>query len=145
MRLYTFTNFYLSDIQKGIQTAHIVGEMGCFGNNIWLPRTYFDNWAKNHKTIIVLNGGNQKSLKQIKDTLNTMTDTHNNFDFGSDNFITMELMNSSITTFCEDDDSLGGAMTAVGILVPEIVYNQAADLKNDYYALREFLKSFDLA
>jgi len=33
MRLYTFVNYYLSSIQQGIQTAHIVSEMSNYSEN----------------------------------------------------------------------------------------------------------------
>jgi hypothetical protein len=94
MRLYVFTNCYLSSIQKGIQTAHVVAEMAELTENV----SDFHKWAQFHKTIIVLDGGNNYNLNQISKTLKT----------ADHNFLWAE--------FWEDEDSMGGMLTAVGIL-----------------------------
>ena len=113
MRLYTFCNFYLSSIQQGIQTAHIVSELSIQENN-----TDYVDWATNHKTIIVLNGGNAQSLEQLYDRLLK--------EFSAE---------FQVAYFREDAQSLNGAITAVGILVPESVYEidlDQVDQSNQY-------------
>lgn len=122
MRLYTFTHMYLSDIQKGIQSAHIVAEL------VNLPKTnlmelHFSYWSKRDKTIIVLNGGNCQSLEKIFNYLSTET--------------TLQ-----IVKFHEDEQSLNGALTAVGVLIPPSIYE--ADESQDMVILN-YLRSFPLA
>ena len=63
---YSFVNYYLSDLQRGLQTAHVVADM--FIKYDYLTpqenhRLHF--WARNNKTIIILNGGNSKNLLDI--------------------------------------------------------------------------------
>lgn len=128
MRLYSFTNSYLSPIQKGIQTAHIVSEMSSVASNLSDILSdigmnadagdYFD-WAKEHKTIIVLNGGNSKSLREIKARL---------IDFNTfiHKFMPEYFVDFFIEDFHEDGDSLDGALTAVGIILPEYLYDESA-------------------
>lgn len=109
LRLYTFTNVYISSIQKGIQTAHVVSDMYTKYSN---ESGYFNAWASDHKTIIVLNGGNQEML--------------------SNTFMQMKAFgfryNYPFVSFHEDEQSLNGALTAIGIVLPEEIY----DLKKSY-------------
>lgn len=111
LRLYTFCSFYLSSIQQGIQTAHVVHELFLKYNGIAesLEITRLHRWAEDHKTIIVLNGGTNKDLKDLLDFLNSEVD---NFNFPA-----------PYVSFSEDEDSLGGILTAVGIILPEEIYN----------------------
>jgi hypothetical protein len=105
LRLYTFVNSYLSSIQKGIQTAHIVHELILqYGSGDRHPSQMVYDWAAKHKTIIVLNGGNNESLHTINSTL---AKTYKTYPY---------------TSFNEDDQSLGGIMTAVGVVLPESVF-----------------------
>jgi len=95
-RLYSFTNYYLSSIQKGIQTAHVIADMLVYHETLDLI-----DWVNFYKTIIVLNGGNSAALEDIASML---IKPENRFAWG---------------IFREDFDSLAGATTAVGVLVPE--------------------------
>jgi hypothetical protein len=110
MRLYSFTNYYLSPLQLGLQTAHVVG-------NMMSPPAYTDKaydvvteWARFHKTIVILNGGNSAALDDIFRQLAIL---------GAD-------LNLPVAKFTEDLQSLNGATTAVGIVVPSRVYDYAA-------------------
>lgn len=119
-RLYSFVNMYLSDIQKGIQTAHIVGELSMRSH----PQ--YDDWL-DWKTIIVLNGGNAQSLWDIRNFLQGQKDYVN-------------------THFCEDDQSLGGSITAVGIILPEKVYTGKGKGRTKLdKKLYKFLQEYHLA
>lgn len=115
-RLYTFTNVYISSMQKGIQTAHVVSELFaecqssierlddlsyCAQMDILLE------WATHDKTIIVLNGGNQATLMNIHQEM---------IKFAAAN-------NYPCTMFREDEQSLNGAVTAIGIIIPNEAYN----------------------
>lgn len=116
MRLYTFVNFYISSIQQGIQTAHVVHEL--FNKYGMREIQYHDaflqlhNWARNHKTIIVLNGGIDASLN---DLFEFMKDPNNGYPFAC---------------FREDEQSLGGILTAVGIVLPAEIYEAAEMIRN---------------
>lgn len=119
MRLYSFVNYYISDIQRGIQTAHLVSEMAidamAVGEiNTSLRNKFFD-WAFNHKTIIVLNGGNSAALKEIYEEL-----------------ISLELR-LVVSKFHEDEESMNGCLTSVGILVPYKIYEGARVLRSSLY------------
>lgn len=99
LRYYGFCNYYLSQLQCGLQTCHVVSEMSV------MPTPDYTDWAVNHKTIILLNGGNQKALEDLLEYLNNF-----NFHFKFEHFR-------------EDGDSLNGCMTAVGIILPARIYN----------------------
>jgi hypothetical protein len=110
MRLYTFVNMYLSSIQHGIQTAHVVSELYEKYRSIdvkkygSLSRDNLYDWGRNHKTIIVLNGGFSDNLDDI---------CH-------------ELSNQDLypyAKFVEGKAELRGATTAVGIVLPKSVYD----------------------
>ena len=130
MRLYTFGNYYMSSIQQGIQAAHVVSELFikyrediCFYNEEYTVRieelehvqTTEDlyDWAYNHKTMVCLNGGNFQGLKDIE-TL--FQDEQNKLPWA---------------TCYQDEMSLGGILTNVGIVVPEYIYENAAKIRNN--------------
>jgi hypothetical protein len=102
--LYSFVNSYLSDIQRGLQTAHLV-------NEFWLnygfcsdcpEQELFVSWAYLGKTIRALNGHTYEDLRK----LNLMFFKNpNHYPFAH---------------FREDRKSLNEVMTAVGIILPEI-------------------------
>jgi len=110
LRFYTFVNFYLSSIQQGIQSAHVLHELFTKyvqDHDPYTSRLY--DWAENHKTMIVLNGGMSADLTSLN------------------MFLTCEANKLSFpapwTSFSEDQASLGGIMTGVGIVLPEEIYN----------------------
>jgi len=112
-RLYTFVaNLYLSDIQKGIQTAHVVSEMAeqvasQKGEDLGSYQKYFE-WARNDKTIIVCGAGTHKG---VLDAFAELQRTG-----------TSALRLPSVL-FREDEDSMNGMATACGILVPQQYYD----------------------
>jgi hypothetical protein len=90
---------YLSSIQQGIQAFHCLGEMTLehTGNKM------FEDWLSIHKTLICINGGNNESLNAL-----------------------YELLKESdypVAKFHEDNASMGGMLTCVGIIVPEKIYS----------------------
>ena len=109
MRLYSFVNFYLSSIQQGIQTAHVVGELSRSAHV-----NLFHVWAAHFKTIIVLNGGNAKELAIISA------------------FLRQYMTEFPVASFSEDDASLGGIMTATGIIIPDYLWEEV-----DYFRKNE--------
>jgi hypothetical protein len=102
-RLYSLCNFYLSSIQQGIQTAHVVSELSLQGYPL------YQRWASVDKTIIVLNGGMTSHLKEAYTSL---------VDAG----VAREY---PLTCFYEEQAAFGanGVMTCFGIILPNTVYD----------------------
>ena len=108
MRFYSFVNAtYMSQLQLGIQTAHCVAEMMLHRNENSVTQ-----WADEHKTIIVLNGGNVEGLTGIEDFF---SERANPYPFVS---------------FYEDKASLNDAITCVGVVLPEDIYETAKLVRN---------------
>lgn len=113
MRLYTFINMYLSSIQQGIQTAHIVHELfnKYLHNNVARPYELLYDWSENHKTIIVLNGGDAFDIDNL---YHFLLKDENPYPF---------------TSFHESEDALWGVTTGVGIVLPESIYTEVEKLR----------------
>ena len=112
LRLYTFVNFYLSSIQQGIQTAHVVHSLftkyqSCEQTGKPLKTMLFD-WAQNHKTIVVLNGGANNDIREIMYKMECLQHTRIGY--------------MPFEGFNEDDMSLGSILTSVGVVVPQKFY-----------------------
>ena len=111
LRAYFFGNMYLSQIQQGIQAAHVVTKMfgkygrefeGSMGN---AGDTLFD-WADQGVTKILLNGGYQSNLATIHDALGLLC----------------PMLELPYMKFHEEEAALNGALTSVGVVVPAEVY-----------------------
>jgi len=110
MRYYGFANFMLSSIQQGVQNFHVLGEMfNEYPCSDTAAERMLVNWSMNHKTAIFLNGGNAQGLRDVYGKL---------VEFG-------DALNLPVAKFHEDEDSLDGAMTACGIIVPTLVVDIA--------------------
>lgn len=109
MRFYAFTNFYLSSMQKGIQAQHCTAELFVHYNHRSKGGQVLYNWAQNHKTTIVLNGGNCADLHVLYLQLRAICDE----------------LGYPYQSFSEDAASLNGAITCVGVVLPERIYNGA--------------------
>lgn len=108
-RLYSFVaNLYLSPLQHGLQTAHVVSELSqlSLGSE---PRAIFDDWAKLDKTIVILGAANSLGVKEAHIALTSMVEQLN-----------MEL---PLAIFYEDEQSLNGAATACGVILPDHIFN----------------------
>lgn len=117
MRLYTFTLYQLRTIQQGIQPLHVVGELASkYGREHYqdVSAMMFYDWVDTHKTVICLNGGIAVSLAQIEMNLGEFE----------------RKLGYPTASFHEDQDSLSGALTSVGIIVPERVYSYAAKMRS---------------
>ena len=116
MRFYSAGNMYLSSIQQGIQAFHCLGEMV----RTTIPETDDDyesgpvvvlsKWISEHKTLICLNGGNNFALHNLYTLLSSQDNT-----------------GYPVARFYEDDASMAGMLTCVGIILPEKIYG--ADLE----------------
>lgn len=143
MRLYSLTNMYLSPIQNGIQTAHAVHDIfvkysgaAFFSDRRAFPLTTLVEWASNHKTIIVLNGGNSAMLENAYERIQRLG----------------QKLDLPYVKFHEDEQSLNNALTCVAIVVPERVYSMNIEeaINDPMYTreeiqLRELLSEFRLA
>ena len=107
MRGYFFGNFYLSSIQQGIQAAHAVTKLFANTPENTKERDMLEEWGNNHVTKILLNGGNQKNLELLFDVFSELA----------------PYCSVPVTKFYEDQDSLGGALTCVGMVLPEEIYS----------------------
>lgn len=119
MRAYFFGNMYLSSIQQGIQAAHATHEMfvkwtgprgPCSAGSI-----LFD-WAENHKTMILLNGGYSATIQELVDFFAEQGE---------------HVVNYPWAPFYEEEASLNGALTTVGIILPEKIYLVAAAIRGE--------------
>lgn len=120
LRFYSYTNFYISSIQHGIQTGHASVDL------LQKYRREFDNainsendsekvnriakardnlavvtdWADNHKTYVVLNGGDDIGITQIND-----------------------LVSKTGFPFIDfKEPGLGNIRTCVGIILPDEIF-----------------------
>ena len=113
MRAYYFGNMYLSSIQQGIQAAHVTAEL--FSH---YPR-YSDQgdvekqemlyeWAQNHKTMILLNAGYGEEIHSLRQMFMVPDNPY------------------PWAAFAESPEALDGALTSIGIILPERIYETAA-------------------
>lgn len=126
MRAYFFGNMYLSHIQQGIQAAHVVHELFTKYNSTPLHdevgaevcfvvnerMAMLNDWATNHKTMILLNAGYGENIKNL---CRFFSKPGNEFPWAY---------------FEESAEALDGAITSVGILLPPLVYETAAALRD---------------
>jgi hypothetical protein len=123
LRMYGLTPYNLSEIQKGIQYGHAVQEYNnemidlCVdyaAGRIVLPEDMremykFEQWRKEDKTFIILNGGTTNTNLDHLGTLNKHR-------------LTLREQGIKIADFYEPD--LGDQLTAVVFLVDERVFNR---------------------
>ena len=114
MRAYFFGNFYLSSIQQGIQAQHCTAEMFgkyCYPTDEVEKMQMLYGWQKGHKTTILLNGGDCYGLSEI---FNVLDSDENPYPWAY---------------FRESQEALGSALTCVGVILPERVYETAKEIQ----------------
>lgn len=113
MRAYFFGNMYLSSIQQGIQAAHVVANMATryWGANGTLDGDMFYDWAENHETMILLNGGYAENIYEL-----------NKFFDEGEHAYPYEMFN-------ESKEALDGAATCTGIIIPGKIYEGAQAMR----------------
>lgn len=152
MRAYTLTNWMLRPIQQGIQPAHCLIDMFTKYRDVSsIEHEVLYDWANNHKTMICLSAGDYASLVAAWNILEVLGNR----------------LGLPVQKFHEDEGSLGGLMTSIGIIVPERVYTYASALRSrdlvdlaewyeehntnvftlgeDFVMLAKFLNNFSLA
>lgn len=111
MRCYHFNNFYLSGIHAGIQSAHSQTELAIkygFNKKQGDPKSEaYEDWAVNHKTMVVLNGGMQQSLAEL---LTFLDNPDNPYPWAY---------------FCESEEALNNALTNIALVLPYHMYAYA--------------------
>ena len=114
-RFYSFMNYYLSSLQQGLQSGHLISELFCkhayYGSSNGNPsyeHEILHHWARDDKVMIVCNGGNAKSIKDLHSYFESIQNTVGPLPFAN---------------FHEDDDSLNGALTGTCIIVPDYLYD----------------------
>ena len=119
---------YLSRLQLGLQTAHVVSEMftryhrGCNDDEYDI----LQDWACNHKTIIILDGGYSESINQLTEFF----ETHEN-PYPWAKFYEDPLALGGGVPNHETPEVPLGALTAVGIVLPERIYKTAELARKD--------------
>lgn len=111
MRLYAFQNMYLSGVQAGIQTQHSTVQLFVkYQPNMEPdPRTeLLYEWATNHETTIILNGGDHENLACIYEVL-------------------ADLDTLPFAAFREE--GVNNSLTNVCVVVPEDMYTEAKNLR----------------
>lgn len=115
MRFYSFSNMYLSSLQVGLQSAHVISDMFVKyplpEDATPAPAFYLHHWAGKHKTMILLNGGYSETLRNL---IEFFDQRENPYPWDS---------------FNESEDALDGALTCVGIVLPEKIYEASAFLR----------------
>ena len=111
-RFYSFVaGLYLSPLQCGLQTAHAVSEMYAHHVSYSGPMAkrmkVFDEWAQSNKTIIILNALNSKGVIDVHLALRPFA----------------PMYDLPLVIFNEDEQSLNGAATACGIVLPKKYYD----------------------
>lgn len=113
-RLYSFVNhLYMSPIQWGIQTAHCVSTMSVMYKQNTQQAQDYREWAEGECTIIVCQGGNVAMLTDLHDRLRPLADA----------------LDLAVVKFHEDEQSLGGVITSVAVLVPETLYDCSVEFE----------------
>lgn len=117
LRLYTFTLYQLSPIQQGIQAGHAAVELGmkCYSKQMMLREgrawSMYHAWATDWKTMVLLNGGDLNELRELSD------------------FFTTGYNMLPWATFYESEESLGGVMTSIAVIVPARIFETVAALR----------------
>ena len=122
-RMYGLVPYNLSPIQQGIQYGHAVVE---YSLENFQDQRYLD-WAKYHKTFIILNGGTTNKRANI------VTGEY----IGSLNNHVVSLKNGGVRFATFEEPDLGDQLTSVVFLADERVYN-----KEDYPEFLDYVKQF---
>lgn len=136
LRFYTFTNFYISPIQHGIQTGHASVDLvrkyefefndAANSDNDYMKsiriqnaadnRQVVNDWADNHKTYVVLNGGDDTGITKA-----------------------LELVSKTGFPFVDfREPGLGNVRTAVGIVLPDYIFNAQRQFRRTEWAPEGF-------
>lgn len=125
---YCWVNkLYMNEKQYGIQSAHCISDMSRlpFGQEI------YGEWADKHKNILIFDGTNSGTVKRVYEIIKYVAAN-----------LAMAGINIPHTIFREDEESLDGATTACGFIMPDILRRvpwEASAGNNDYESLSMFM------
>lgn len=106
---YFVTHSYMSQIQRGIQSAHVIQVMyEKYHEEDTSAAKIFKEWMINHRTMIVLNGGNSNMIRTSFDQ-SVYRNRGNKYP---------------IASFAEDELSMEGMVTAWGVILPKFNLDQ---------------------
>jgi hypothetical protein len=116
-RAYFIGNMYLSSIQQGIQATHCLAELynkytPVDNSKATMEFAALNDWATEHKTVILLNGGFSLALRELHE------------------FLDNEFNPYPFARFHEGEDALDSALTCVGIVLPEKIYEGARQIRS---------------
>lgn len=117
MRAYAFSHFLLMPLQKGLQSNHAICRIRSTNHGF---AYVYDNWEKNHTTLIYLNGGFSRNLQEIMDTFLELKINTSDFMFPI-----------PWSEFREDQDTMEGMRTAVACILHPRYYAAIACVRND--------------
>jgi len=139
MRAYFFVNSALSGIQKGLQVAHCVAELSLKVSEYEWSSSVDDfiSWSGNDKTIIVLEGGFHQNLQEIYTFLKGPNE---------DSESSAQFHEYLWAAFSEDQKTMNGMMTCVGIMLPRWVYASAKQLREgiNFEDLKDELSAWEI-
>ena len=121
MRLYLFSNLYVSSIQHGIQGLHAFTDLLVRYGPTSVEFATAMQWATQHKTVIITCGGYSSTLQAVFDRLTQIAEDWTTEDGQSC---------LPFAKFHEEKDALAGALTSVAVVVPASAYfteDRAAD------------------
>lgn len=127
-RMYFFVNYQLMGIQKGIQAGHAAVEYAVqFGHH-----EVFNDFSKNHKTWIVLNGGttNNNEDPELCGSMQTIYNSILDFNKSSDDETII------VAKFHEPD--LNDALTAICFICDQRVWDKKLVPDYDEYVENQF-------
>jgi len=110
LRMYGLVNYQLTGIQQGIQFLHGVVEYGQMASKVGGDiLTQYNEWANQHKTVILLNGGTTNNHIDKLGTMNV-------------HLKTLQSQGIDCAAFYEPD--LGDQLTAIVFIIDERVFNK---------------------
>jgi hypothetical protein len=123
LRAYYFGNMYLSSIQQGIQAAHVTAEMFTkFPTQVGDRAKMLHSWANDHKTMILLNAGYGSEIREL---MKMFVDAANPFPYAA---------------FWESEEALDGALTSIGIILPEYIWTGSKQIREDGFEALRYIR-----
>lgn len=131
MKAYMIVHRIFSGVQAGVQGAHALAEM-MESARLGTPgvRATAHQWVNHEKTLICLNGGSSRDLKEL---IGILQSPNNPYPWGY---------------FCESQDFAEGIITAVAVILPSETIEDAVlvDLAPDiYYHVKDKIRNLRLA
>jgi len=116
---------YLQGIHAGIQSQHCTAEMFVkYAECLDGEDNLLYDWAENHKTTIVLNGGYASALYELSVFLDD--DDENPYPWAY---------------FKESEEALDGCITNVGIILPDKIFNYS-QIRMDLLERNQWLNTY---